>query len=136
MILGVMGWAFAAVFGLLFFAQLIAAEEERKKEDLCAWLDRRTGRLQRKGEKMSITVRSLDVTGTGGSAGAPAARDSKSMAADPRGGIIVGKGVKFERIRRITGYLVGTLERFNDAKYAEVRDRVKHADMGSVDAGE
>jgi len=32
----------------------------------------------------------------------------------------------FERIRRITGYLVGTLDRFNDAKRAEVRDRVKH----------
>lgn len=32
----------------------------------------------------------------------------------------------FERIRRITGYLVGTLDRFNDAKLAEVRDRVKH----------
>ncbi|KNY29975.1 anaerobic ribonucleoside triphosphate reductase [Pseudobacteroides cellulosolvens] len=34
--------------------------------------------------------------------------------------------VKFERIRRITGYLVGTLERFNDAKKAEVRDRKRH----------
>ncbi|MCX7842133.1 MAG: anaerobic ribonucleoside triphosphate reductase [Clostridia bacterium] len=34
--------------------------------------------------------------------------------------------VPFERIRRITGYLVGTLERFNDAKKAEERDRVKH----------
>ncbi len=34
--------------------------------------------------------------------------------------------VGFERIRRITGYLVGTLERFNDAKKAEERDRVKH----------
>ncbi len=34
--------------------------------------------------------------------------------------------VKFERIRRITGYLVGTVERFNDAKRAEERDRVKH----------
>ncbi|HEX9060225.1 MAG TPA: anaerobic ribonucleoside-triphosphate reductase, partial [Clostridia bacterium] len=33
---------------------------------------------------------------------------------------------KFERIRRITGYLVGSLERFNDAKKAEERDRVKH----------
>lgn len=33
----------------------------------------------------------------------------------------------FERIRRITGYLVGTLDRFNDAKRAEVEDRVKHA---------
>ena len=34
--------------------------------------------------------------------------------------------VKFERIRRITGYCVGTLERWNDAKKAEERDRVKH----------
>ncbi|WP_077368136.1 anaerobic ribonucleoside triphosphate reductase [Anaerosalibacter sp. Marseille-P3206] len=34
--------------------------------------------------------------------------------------------IKFERIRRITGYLVGTLDRFNDAKRAEERDRVKH----------
>ena len=33
----------------------------------------------------------------------------------------------FERIRRITGYLVGTLDHFNDAKYAEVMDRVKHS---------
>lgn len=32
----------------------------------------------------------------------------------------------FERTRRITGYLVGTLDRFNDAKLAEVKDRVKH----------
>ena len=32
----------------------------------------------------------------------------------------------FHRIRRITGYLVGTLERFNDAKRAEERERVKH----------
>jgi anaerobic ribonucleoside-triphosphate reductase len=38
----------------------------------------------------------------------------------------VGKGVGFERIRRITGYLVGTLDRFNDAKRAEEKDRVKH----------
>ena len=34
--------------------------------------------------------------------------------------------VPFERIRRITGYLVGTLDRFNDAKRAEEADRVKH----------
>ncbi|WP_115642458.1 anaerobic ribonucleoside triphosphate reductase [Clostridium putrefaciens] len=34
--------------------------------------------------------------------------------------------VKFQRIRRITGYLVGTLDRFNDAKKAEEKDRVKH----------
>ena len=38
----------------------------------------------------------------------------------------VGEGVRFERIRRITGYLVGTLDRFNDGKRAEVEDRVKH----------
>ena len=38
----------------------------------------------------------------------------------------VGEGVKFERIRRITGYLVGTLDRFNDAKAKEVKDRVRH----------
>ena len=37
-----------------------------------------------------------------------------------------GGGVGFERIRRITGYLVGTIDRFNNAKRAEVNDRVKH----------
>lgn len=36
------------------------------------------------------------------------------------------EGEHFERIRRITGYLVGTLDRWNDAKRAEERDRVKH----------
>lgn len=40
---------------------------------------------------------------------------------------LIGVGVKFERIRRITGYLVGTLERFNNAKRAEEKDRVRHA---------
>jgi len=39
---------------------------------------------------------------------------------------VVGDGVGFERIRRITGYLVGTLDRFNNAKKAEVSDRVTH----------
>lgn len=38
----------------------------------------------------------------------------------------LGKGVKFERIRRITGYLVGTMDKWNDAKKAEEHDRVKH----------
>ena len=38
----------------------------------------------------------------------------------------VGQGTKFERIRRVTGYLVGTLDRFNNGKRAEERDRVKH----------
>ena len=38
----------------------------------------------------------------------------------------IGEGVQFERIRRITGYLVGTIDRFNNGKRAEERDRVKH----------
>ena len=38
----------------------------------------------------------------------------------------VGEGVGFERIRRITGYLVGTVDRFNNGKRAEEHDRVKH----------
>lgn len=38
--------------------------------------------------------------------------------------------VPFERIRRITGYLVGDLKRFNDGKLAEVNDRVKHGVVG------
>lgn len=38
----------------------------------------------------------------------------------------LGKGIGFQRIRRITGYLVGTLDRFNNAKRAEEKDRVKH----------
>ena len=38
----------------------------------------------------------------------------------------VGEGVEFERIRRITGYLVGTVDRFNNGKRAEEHDRVKH----------
>ena len=37
----------------------------------------------------------------------------------------MGQGVGFERIRRITGYLVGTMDKWNDAKRAEERDRVK-----------
>ena len=42
---------------------------------------------------------------------------------------MLGSGVKFERIRRITGYLVGTLDHFNDGKRAEEHDRVKHCNM-------
>jgi len=47
---------------------------------------------------------------------------------------LVGQGVKFERIRRITGYLVGDLDRFNDGKRAEERDRVKHCSMNDWEA--
>lgn len=44
-----------------------------------------------------------------------------------RNGIVyVGEGVTFEQVRRITGYLVGTVDRFNNAKKAELRDRLKH----------
>lgn len=44
----------------------------------------------------------------------------------------LGDGVKFERIRRITGYLVGTLDKWNDAKKAEEQDRVKHGTKSEV----
>ena len=47
---------------------------------------------------------------------------------DDPGGILARytRRTPFERIRRITGYLVGDVSRFNDAKRAEERDRVKH----------
>ena len=40
---------------------------------------------------------------------------------------IRGKGIKFERIRRITGYLTGDISTWNGGKRAELKDRVKHA---------
>ena len=43
---------------------------------------------------------------------------------------------KFERLRRITGYLVGTLDRWNDAKKAEEHARVKHCVNSSIDDAE
>lgn len=43
--------------------------------------------------------------------------------------VIVGKEVKFERIRRVTGYLVGSMDRWNSGKAAEEHDRVKHMNM-------
>lgn len=45
---------------------------------------------------------------------------------------LIGEGVGFERIRRITGYLVGTLDRFNNGKKAEEHDRVKHGTEGII----
>lgn len=45
-------------------------------------------------------------------------------------------GGKFERLRRITGYLVGTLDRWNDAKKAEEAARVKHSVNSSIDDAE
>ena len=38
----------------------------------------------------------------------------------------VGEGIPFERLRRITGYLVGTIDRWNNGKLAELKDRSKH----------
>lgn len=49
---------------------------------------------------------------------------------------MVGSGVRFERIRRITGYLVGGLDRFNDGKAAEERDRVKHVSFNRAEWGQ
>lgn len=46
--------------------------------------------------------------------------------------ILIGEGRDFERIRRITGYLVGTIDRWNNAKRAEERDRVKHSLAGTA----
>ena len=46
---------------------------------------------------------------------------------------LVGEGVGFDRIRRINGYLVGTVDRFNNGKRAEERDRVKHSTEGLLD---
>ena len=46
---------------------------------------------------------------------------------------MVGAGVPFQRIRRITGYLVGTLDRFNNAKRAEESQRVKHGAERDID---
>ncbi len=49
----------------------------------------------------------------------------KAMAKQQHG--MVGQDVGFERIRRITGYLVGTIDNFNNAKRSEEGDRVKHS---------
>jgi hypothetical protein len=40
--------------------------------------------------------------------------------------------VPFERIRRITGYLTGTVDRWNNAKQAELADRVKHSNVVEI----
>ena len=45
---------------------------------------------------------------------------------------MVGEGIVFERIRRVTGYLAGDVKRFNNGKRAEERDRVKHTGVKEV----
>lgn len=52
-----------------------------------------------------------------------------SQSEEGDGGVVLSwkaHGEKFERIRRITGYLVGTIDRWNNAKRAEEKERVKH----------
>ena len=55
--------------------------------------------------------------------------DQRLPLTEQNGGAVIGEGVRFERIRRITGYLVGTTDRFNNGKRAEERDRVKHISL-------
>ena len=45
---------------------------------------------------------------------------------------IIGEGQKFERIRRVTGYLAGDVSRFNNGKRAEERDSVKHSGLKEI----
>jgi len=45
---------------------------------------------------------------------------------------IIGEGQKFERIRRVTGYLAGDVSRFNNGKRAEERERVKHTGLKEI----
>ena len=44
----------------------------------------------------------------------------------------IGEGTKFERIRRVTGYLSGDVSRFNNGKRAEEKDRVKHTGVKEI----
>lgn len=45
---------------------------------------------------------------------------------------VVGKGIKFDRIRRVTGYLSGDVSRFNNAKRCEEKARVKHSGIKEI----
>lgn len=87
-------------------------------------------------EAFEKVIRTMKETGMGyGSINHPIDRDPvcgyTGIIGDtcPQCGRKEGK-VAFERIRRVTGYLVGTLDRFNDSKKAEERDRVKHLKGG------
>jgi len=84
-------------------------------------------------EAFESVVRAMKEAGVGyGSVNHPVDRDPAcghtGIIGDrcPRCGRAEGAGAGFERIRRITGYLVGTLDRFNDAKLSEVGDRARH----------
>ena len=67
------------------------------------------GRIDRKNDKYETGTLDIDITTDG--------NVDITFRSDPN----------FQRIRRITGYLVGTVDRFNDAKRHEVEDRVKHS---------
>ena len=60
----------------------------------------------------------------------------KAVEGTEKGEILIGEGRKFDRIRRITGYLVGTMDRWNDAKKAEEAARVKHSVNSAIDDAE
>ncbi|MBP5427574.1 MAG: anaerobic ribonucleoside triphosphate reductase [Clostridiales bacterium] len=83
-------------------------------------------------EAFEKIIRTMKEAGIGyGSVNHPVDRDTVCGFVGVIGDTCPGCGrkegdIKFDRIRRITGYLVGTLDRFNDAKRAEERDRVKH----------
>lgn len=81
----------------------VTAPEDMAEEELCAYVD-----YARQEYKL---VKAVDVQPDG----------------DYVGLRIHTPTMPFERIRRITGYLVGALPRWNDAKRAEERDRVKHS---------
>ena len=87
-------------------------------------------------EAFEAIVRSMKQQGIGyGSVNHPLDRDPvckySGIIGDtcPRCGRKESDGPSFERIRRITGYLVGTLDKFNNAKRSEVSDRVRHMSM-------
>jgi ribonucleoside-triphosphate reductase len=87
-------------------------------------------------EAFESVIRSMKEQGVGyGSINHPVDRDPlcgyNGIINDtcPKCGRRESGGRSFERIRRITGYLVGTLDRFNNAKRAEVEDRVKHLNV-------
>lgn len=84
-------------------------------------------------EAFEKIVRAMHASGIGyGSINHPVDRHAKCGFSGiindecPQCGAKESDGASFERLRRITGYLVGSLERFNDAKRAEEADRVKH----------
>ncbi|MEF9925613.1 MAG: anaerobic ribonucleoside triphosphate reductase [Eggerthellaceae bacterium] len=84
-------------------------------------------------EAFEAVIRHMQESGIGyGSVNHPVDRDPvcgyNGIIGDrcPKCGRTESEGAPFDRIRRITGYLVGTLDRFNDAKRAEEHDRVKH----------